>query len=299
MTIMQFVKSLIPGIERNELKEDIRITRKELSEKAIPLFNDANNYFIGAGFKSKEAIAINADFMNAFGKNLKYKNMIDVIARSMPTIETNLGFLEGMSDSLFSEKIMTSTITYKKTVLIRASDYIGFASIYSLNLLTLIYFYENKNYDKDGYQSAEMPKVRIEKIRNNVTNFARILATYSIKPSEFEKDYKEIPDVKIDDDFINTLESMKEKQFDKFDVPLTSQFEGNPIYHYRLMFAEWQANRYKTNKEKKKYLELRLMQLKMKANGETDPGLEKEIDYLESRISKLDYWLHKQEDSVK
>lgn len=299
MSIVSFIKTLVPGLERNEVKEDIRITKKEIDERAIPLFSDASKYFIRTPFRSKKTEEVNGTFMRALGNSRKYKNMVDAASQLIPNVSQNLSFIEEQIDAVFAEKIISSTVTYKKAVVLRAVDYIGFVSIYSLNLLTLIYHYENEGVDLGGYAEIEISKARIKTIESNVANFARILKVYGVSHSEFQNIYKSLPDVKIDEDFINAVNELKEENLDKLSVVGVQGFEGNPIYHYRLMFAEWQANRYKLNKEKKKYLELRLMQLKMKNDNEEDPGLDKEIKYLSDRIEKLEYWLHKQEDSVK
>lgn len=299
MSIVSFIKTLVPGLERNEVKEDIRITKKEIDDKSIPLYSDASKYFIRTPFKNKKTQELNDTFMRAFNKSREYKNMIDAASQLMPYVSTNLSFIEEQIDSVFAEKIVSSTVTYKKAIILRAADYMGFVSIYSLNLLTLVYHYENQGNDLGGYSEIEISKARIKAIESNVSNFARILKVYGVKPASFQNIYKSLPDVKIDDDFINAVNELREKNMDELGVIGIQGFEGNPIYHYRLMFAEWQANRYKLNKEKKKYLELRLMQLKMKNDNEEDPGLDKEIKYLSDRIEKLEYWLHKQEDSVK
>jgi hypothetical protein len=76
-------------------------------------------------------------------------------------------------------------------------------------------------------------------------------------------------------------------------------FEMNPIYHFRLMIAEWQANRYKSYKEKKKLLEVKLLRLRLLREGKRDPKLDKEIDYIESLVGKLEYSMSKMEEDVR
>jgi hypothetical protein len=76
-------------------------------------------------------------------------------------------------------------------------------------------------------------------------------------------------------------------------------FEMNPIYHFRLMVAEWQANRYKSYKEKKKLLEVKLLNLKIAKDGKRDPKLDREVIYYESVVEDLEYRMSKMEESVK
>jgi hypothetical protein len=73
----------------------------------------------------------------------------------------------------------------------------------------------------------------------------------------------------------------------------------NPIYHIGLIVAEYQSNKYKENKELKSNLELRLMNLvSIRDTGQADPGVEREIEMVQSRIDKLSESIRKQEESV-
>jgi hypothetical protein len=73
----------------------------------------------------------------------------------------------------------------------------------------------------------------------------------------------------------------------------------NPIYHLRSILAEWQAKRYKYNKERKALLELRLLQLNMKNSNTSDPKVQKEIEYIQSRVDDLGMYISSVEEDLK
>jgi hypothetical protein len=62
-----------------------------------------------------------------------------------------------------------------------------------------------------------------------------------------------------------------------------------------MIVAEYQVARYKEKKELKSILELRLLNLKKTIDGSGDAALEKEINYTQSRIDKLNEQLRKAE----
>jgi hypothetical protein len=65
-----------------------------------------------------------------------------------------------------------------------------------------------------------------------------------------------------------------------------------------MVVAEWQSNRYKANKDKKKTLELRLLHLKLQNEGKDDPKIEKEINYIQGRVDKIERYLKDVEESL-
>ena len=67
-----------------------------------------------------------------------------------------------------------------------------------------------------------------------------------------------------------------------------SNFVGNPIYHMLKLLADFEVNRYQSLKDRKKYLELKIMELKMKQNGEDSEKVRKMLDYYEKELAKTE-----------
>lgn len=95
------------------------------------------------------------------------------------------------------------------------------------------------------------------------------------------------------------MDELKADHVDLF-ANLPQGFVGSPIYSIRLIFAQWEADRYRGLKDRKKMMELRLLHLTLlKENGNTDVDVEKEIIYLQKRVSDIDFNLDKIEASIK
>ena len=300
MNIAQFITSLIPSVKKADVKEDIRITQKEISEKAIPLYSDANTYFQSTGFKSPESKEISNRFLKAFRfSDIQGKNVIECVNKALPMLVSVISQIDSDVDELLSTTNMTDVLTYKKASLIRGADLISFASLYSLNLLTYIYINEVIEVGGSEYKESKMPKAKEMAVVNNIDNFAKILTVYAVPLAKYNDKFKDTPDINISMDADVVTEALKGKNPDMLNVSLPMGFYGNPIYSFGMIIAEWQANRYKANKERKAYLELKLLQLKSLRDGSDDHDLDKQIQYMEDRIAKLDYKIHKQEESVK
>lgn len=66
------------------------------------------------------------------------------------------------------------------------------------------------------------------------------------------------------------------------------KFVGNPIYHLLKLLADFEVNRYQALKDRKKYLELKIMELKAKENGEDSEKVRKMLEYYENELAKTE-----------
>lgn len=297
MSLITYLKSLTRTIGKEDIFEDIRITKKEISEKLIPLFSDANMYFKTSPFKSEEVQGINNRFMKAVGKGDKYKDMLGYICDKLPLLSSNLDLLADMIDKSLSTKLVTQSASIRQAVLIKDLDLISFASIYSFKLLLFIYYHESKARGKSDYDDISMPTPLVKIIVSNATIYGLIFKTLAVKPEKFQDNLADLKDLPITEENVEALKHLKDSDIGELETLQPMGFDGNPIFHFRLMVAEWQADRYKLNQETKKYLELKLLNLKMKDDG-NDAKLQKEIEYTASRINKLEYSLAKAERKV-
>lgn len=68
-----------------------------------------------------------------------------------------------------------------------------------------------------------------------------------------------------------------------------SGFIGNPIYHIRMWLEDIAYKNNESNKAKKQIIELILIDLRKKANGEYDKDLAKQIQYYENKIYTIEH----------
>jgi hypothetical protein len=295
-SILSVVASFVRTLGKEDVSEDIRITREEISQKLIPLYSEANLFFKTHKFKDERVINLSNTFMGIVNRDDKYKNMIDAISNGLPKVLANIDQLSTMLLDSMESKSVTDSLTYRKAVLLHGIDLASFCSMYLFKLLTYVYIYEDDS-SEEGYRDLTLAPPVLKAIVGNIGNFARVFKVLSEKSEKFYADLKNLKDLPLDKKTLDTAEAFYDND-PLADIQLTAGFQGSPIYHYRLMIAEWQANRYKLHKETKQYLELKLANLKMKDSKSPDPKIEREIEYLASRIEKLDYALAKQEKSV-
>jgi hypothetical protein len=226
-------------------------------------------------------------------------NLASEIYSKLPIVSENLGFIEKELAAVSNPDILTEAITAKKAILIRALDQISFISRYTLDLLTYIYVQETVAVDPEAEGELDISKNSAQRVIQNIATYASLLTVYGNKSFTLEKRLVNIPEVLLSEKTVDAVTSTFDAdKLDPLNTPFAMNFFYNPIYHVRLIVAEWQASRYKANKDKKKMLELRLLYLKMLSDDKKDASVQKEIAYTQERIDSLEYSMKKMERSV-
>jgi hypothetical protein len=298
MFLIDFVKSLLPHLTRPEIFEDIRITQAELSTVVLPSYAPAVEHFKVSKLISEENKELEKLFNQNYRPTSKKKslNFISEIATRLPEVLANLNATESSLNDVFGADIITSALTAKKAVLLRAVDQISFMSIYSVGLLNVIYYNEAMASGVELSDKMAPDTIVMLNTKKYMAAFAGILSIYGDDRSGYLGRIGKIPDVRFSEVNADLLRSVyNEKTLDPFSESGVCSFRGNPIYHVRLIVLEWQEARYSMMQDKKKALELRLLQLKLLQDRENDAGLENQIVYIQGRINKLEYKMAKME----
>lgn len=300
MKLFDFLKALLPRLNKNTILEDLRITSSELENIAIPSYQVAADHFKINKIQSEEVKTLMNVFYSHFNTQGggKKSNLVEEISKRLLAVKENTDYILEQTEHLLEKDIIREGLTAKKTVLIRAAANLSFVSRQSIDILNYIYTCETNEAGKgiEGYTYESTPPATIKHIQDSIAKFARVLSDYSIPTKDFSKMITEVPDINISEANRGTTSSLYNET--EFDPLAGSQMKGfNPIYEIRLQVTEWQASRYKANKEKKKLLEYRLLQLKMLNEEKSDPKLEQEIEYLQGRVDKLGRYLTEVEES--
>lgn len=301
MKIFDFIKAMVPRIEKDQILEDLRVTIGELEQVVAPSFLHAADYFRSNQFLSDKNKDLSDAFYRKFDKGsmAKQSSFIGEIAVRIPFIKDNLQFVQSQIEEILERDVISEGLTAKKAILIRTANHLSFISRFSTDLLNVVYVNEAVTADTKVKESLQVAPAIFKHIDRNLSSFAAYLSDYGIPNKDFVKLFENIPDIVVASRNEHAISGMyKEKDIDPFTSPYVQGFAGNPIYHVRLIFAEWQASRYKANKEMKKMLELRLLHLKLVQDKKSDPKLETEINYIQGRVDKIERYMREIEESV-
>lgn len=297
MRILDFIRSMLPRLRKDQILEDLRITEGELKNSVTPAYDDAEKFFKTAKLKSKDSAEMSTTFYRNYkASRVNKQNMVLEIGSRIKNVVANLKFVSEQNEDLLERDVFKDGLTAKKAILVRSAEQLSFVSRYAIDLLNLVYLNETKEM---GGAVHDLVPIQKSKLTGNVGNFAAILSIFGEEPEKFQKQFDTMPDVVINEKTFSSLAAVyTDDNLDPLHIPLVSGFESNPIYHLRLLVAEWQADRYKVYKDKKRMLELRLLNLKMLDEKNPDPKVEQEIEYIQNRIEGLEFKMKKMEEAV-
>lgn len=301
MKILNFVKALLPRLEKDNILEDLRITISELDNVVYPAYQSAFEHFKSSKFKSDANQTLSTTFYRSFNNNkvVRQSNMVGEIFKRLQFIKENALYTAGQIEELFERDIISDGLTAKKAILIRSSEMISFISRYSSDFLCYLYINEAVHFNAEVEENLRLSKEKINFVEKNLSKFAAALSELGIPSKDYTKIVLEIPELNVGGKFSHAVAGVyKENDIDPMSGGFINGFVYNPIYHIRLTIAEWQAGRYKANKDKKKMLELRLLHLKLQQENKNDPKLEQEIAYIQSRVDKIERYLNTVEEDL-
>lgn len=295
MKLSQYLSSLLPTFGRNQVIEDCRLTKTEITEFTQPAYDIALPLLKGWKFKSP----ILQSQMGTFGRMVKSvgnDNAVVTIQKSFKNILANLSATEEMINKTYNEDVASAGLTYLKANLLQFVEATAFVSKFARKFLIYIYICETSVLD-DGETVVDhsLSKAEIEWIGANFVSFCTALNIVSGDPSNVKKLINSIPDIVITSENVATLgASLGESKIDPFQMKLIPIWM-NPIYHVGMFVAEWQADRYKVAKEEVKLLQLRRLNLEKLSDGKPDARVQHEINYMETRIQGMNYKINKME----
>lgn len=288
MQILNFIKSIFGHIKKDTILEDLDTTKGEFTQVVVPIYQKAVTQFA----KQKPKAADFSGLQNIFNRNYKpsdkhqEKNFIAEINKRLPSLIVNLESVEAQVTDVLERDIIKEGLTAKKAVLIRAAEEMSFISQFSVDILDLVLIREAKAHDAST--AVELSQGKERDIMDNFDQFARSLAVYSVSPEDFNKSLNDIPDVNLNEKTASSLSGIYADKIDPVNSYMQREFTYNPIYHIRMIYADWQASRYKALREKKRMLELRILNLQMLNEGTNDPAVEKEIEYIKNRVEGIE-----------
>lgn len=299
MSIISYISSLLPSFSKNKVVDDARLTYAELENNAVPSYAEAEKFFTNYKYRSQHAKDMSVVYKRIC-RNDSDLNMVVAISKNLGRILSAKDKIMKHIESEFEDEIITSGISSRKLNLIRILEVVSFLTDFSLLFLNYMYVLETAEQNKDtGYVRSNLSKAEVDHLNKCFTDFCLALNSLGRDKDKVEKAIDSIPDILLN---IETGQSVvttfSPDKLDPLSLHGFSSNTNNPIYHIRMMFAERQVAKFKRNKELKKVLELRVLNLMSLRENKEDAKLEKEIEYTQGRIQGLDHEIAKMEEGL-
>lgn len=300
--IAGFIKKLLPDLSKSDLESDMTTSLESIST-IVSSYSNLETVTKVAPLASSDNKELSKEFYKEIKPSkvkLGYKeNIAQDTLTLFKNIQINGEYISKQLTDSLNSVVVSQTLTAVKSNLVRAVGHYYFITKFALDLVNLLYVNEVVNGKEIASKEFKVNAKQKEHVTKNLWLYARLLGMYGNDPDVFSVRFKDLSDVTLPKDQIDDV--IASYDLDKVDLfnNLPSNFIGSPIYSIRLVFAQWEADRYKNLKDKKRLLELRYLHLKMlKEQNSQDASMEKEIEYLQKRVTDIDYKLSKIEGDL-
>lgn len=288
MNILNFIKGLLPSFKKDKIVESCELIGNSIREHTLPAYVSAEDLFSGKKFKSEEA----RDFAAVYEKKVGIVRGAGMMGSIRTGLDNTLVLLQKISsdsNGLFSETETNLSLTYAKATCLRLIDAADFVNDYSRKLLNYIFVLETANADEHVSVKDSISAAEIKKLHEGFFDFCTCMKVLLRDVKDIETVIKNIPDAVVTAVTEKTLPSTIGR--DKIDPFMLSNLSVkiNPLYKIGMMVAEYQANKYKSAKAELELLQLRKLNLEKLYEKSPDARLQKEIEYMEDRVSSLNY----------
>jgi hypothetical protein len=285
--------AMLNGLRHTTKKESVIVNLEMImagiSKILIPILDEVIN-------DPKNTNKISDSILNIIAQtgNIKHKDNVDIfkdIKETMITILNSKADIVDLIQNELSDYVTDNKPKAKDLAILRLVNDIGNMSLYLPDYIYILLMDVNNN---------DVPAVRIKEIRGQAGSFAEIYKAYSgNKLKTIIEDITKIGDVEIDPKASKSIMGIALSKAGKLvKLPIAHNFINNPIYHIRLWMVDSEIKQYETLKDKKRLIELRLMELKLKQNNNEDSAeLRKQIQYYEDKIAAIEYKLAKIKDN--
>jgi hypothetical protein len=302
--IVSFIKKALPFFHRSDLASDLELSITYIQDNVIESYKNLDTVLKVSEIQSAKGKAL----VKGFYKELDVKDSKVRITASknlgqdMVTLFTNVKanaemLLKELEDN-FSNTVVTSALTAKKAFVLRSVGHFSFLSKYATSALNYIYVFEALELNSELDDSYKLVKSQIADIEKNLWVFSRLLSVYATTTETFRENFNHLKEITINAETESAVSLYEANEIDFIDN-ISSGFVGSPIYSVKLVFAQWEASRYKELKDSSKLLQLRYLHYKLlKESGNTDLNVERELENLAKRVSDYDYEIAKMQEGL-
>lgn len=225
---------------------------------------------------SKKFISLLSSVMKLKKKD-EVEFLLDALISFGKEIQLALPDLRAITETELSNFMTDKSLTVRESATIATLNNVWTMLIYISDIYLYIIYYET---------GKDLVKGKKKEIIDGTIYFAELYTTYVNFFKKHVLDLKKLSDNKVGDDAVDLKHAMSNMD-KKFKLPVNN-FTYNPIYHFRLWITDLRIKQYDSLKEKKRLLDLKIHELRLDQHNKNDSSLDKQIDYHENRLQKIE-----------
>jgi hypothetical protein len=296
MSMLEYVKSLLPSFGQDRIVDDLSRLRAELHELVLPSLEQAEKTFKGHAFQSDYAKGLETTLKRRF-KDHKAEDLFGILHAIFKDAPAKIEALEKLVEASFAKDVTKEALTYRKANILKFIEIVGFAIQYTtratLRVISGEADYAGGRTAAEGSAHHGVHQADVNYLDDKYVAWLDALVLLDQPARAIEEQLASVPEVTVaEGDHDAIAASVDAKRLD----PLRQNFiapSWNPIYHIRSYIAEYEVASINKSKEEKKLVELYLYKLKAKQKNEPTAAVERQIELVQDRLKKIDFKIAK------
>jgi hypothetical protein len=287
MSILNYVRSLAPVIERRELLNQLDQLQDEYDETLSPLVADVRDAL--SAFPTKSTLAGKMD--DTLRRTVNYRGQsLAMILDSLDNMRSNFEIVKKEIRSLFSIQFTNTALTFDRANMLKFVEAMNFYTRYGRKYLLFVVASEAALVGKST--PTRWSPAETDWVMTNMAQFALLYPAMSLSGQELRQRLNKASNASIDPEtFELATRSLSAMQLDPLAIDGFSP-QQNPFMLLGKYLAEYRVAQYQIAREEYYGLQLRLQELReLREQKPASPVIQKQIQAYEKRISEYEYKL--------
>ena len=285
------IKSLLQSfnlVKKPVKKEQLIKTFEKIhliaQEDTLPALTDLKSFEKSSKITKSEIFNLTKELIKINGG--KSKNIISDLESLFTEIGKNVNSIEQLISKHTSSVLTNKVMGVKDAAILKLVDDIGSLTLFSMDYVACLLANVN---------DTAFPKIKFKKLKEGIPGFINLVLGYNGKLKEIINNISKLDDTSINSDTNEGMIGIKLKN-NGIDLLTPNGFINNPFYHIRMWFVDREIEKLEALKDKKKLIELRIMELKIEEKSGSDGDLSKQIEYYEDKLAAIEYKIQKLEE---
>lgn len=295
MSLLDYVKGLLPVTERRELMNTIDGIREAYDTTVAPILTDVEEVFSGYTFKSK----LMKDYDAVLRRNVKVQtSSFNVLCASLKNVRNNLDVVEQVARSQFSLQFTNQNLTFDRATTLKYVDAVNFYVRYGRKFLLYVIAAEAAQLGKAT--PMKWTPHEVDWVHTNMQQFINLFSAMALTQAELKRRLNSASNAEIHEEtFELALSAMGKVQADPLELAGFSPQE-NPLMQLGKYIAEWRHQSYLTAKEEYYCTQLRIQEFRELQEGNpTNPVIQNRITQYERKASDMEVKLNEIEEEAR
>lgn len=296
MNIFQYIKSLVPSLEKRQVLNDIRMVQEDISDITLPGYSSAVSLLGDRYLTSKYAVEFQKGFDQYVTNHRVKGSYLKVIHLALLSAVDQVQVIEDAANKHFAKDIISSGITYRQANILRYTEMLRFVTKYARLCLTLSVAGEiNMVRGNSAQKGKEISAPESAWLERNKLAFMSAVTVIFESTRDLASVLNNVPDITADVDGAGVVANTV--GISKLDPKRMGRvgFNGNPFYHLRMMKEDVMAAEYEAALEERRMLELLLLDMEKAQHQEEDAALQNKIEATRSRVENLKFRIEKRQ----